>query len=231
MLRSPYGLRPGLHFGPSEGQNVAMRLKHLHRRAASAVGLLVVGAYAGIEVTLDRLGYVTTVFPFLPLAWQQKLVSDPVVIWGAGGCFLIAVILLASVAWKVANIADTAKRSSEKAWEFQGDFATMRDNYQTLVDELRALRTHQESLAAEIRSKYAEIEEVRIEFNMLRENAVTKREFGDAIAEAATGLRGDAEGAAMNVVQNDQYALHGGLKALQREVARIDDALRGAGIK
>jgi hypothetical protein len=119
-----------------------MKMKSMKNRVLTAFGLLIVGTYAGIELTLDRLGYVTTVLPFLPLAWQRALVSDPVVIWATGICFFVAIILLGGVALKVANMAETARKTAQKAWNFEPQFLAFQEEFRTKFAGFESNVTH-----------------------------------------------------------------------------------------
>lgn len=162
-----------------------MRTSNRLLAATGAIGVAIIGF---LDAVLDKLGYATTVAPFLPLAWRQAIVSDPVLIWGAGLLLLIAIALLWSIARDSSKAAKEYRKSNEKAWEFNGEFAGLREDY-------RAIQRNQEELLEQFRKARQQLDALE------RSREQTGQEIQQANAAAIT----EAVNTAVNSAAEQMY--------------------------
>lgn len=206
-----------------------MKLKN---KVLTGLSLLAAGMITGTEVTLDRLGYATTLFPFLPHTWQAAIVSSPVLMWAAVVCFFAAMLLLGSVAWFVAKIAETGRKSNERAWAFDAEFADLRHHYQEVLETLQAIREQQSELTDEIRTKNDNLAGLKaeIETQVEANHSKLSQELQEAVSSETARTREAAETLVSTMIQNDQMQLRSGMKALQRDMEAIEHRLQGKAI-
>lgn len=187
----------------------------------AAGGTIIVGWWLGLEAILDRLGYITFVLPLLPEKWQRALVSDPVLIWVSALLFVISLALLWNIAWSTAKATDTLRESNKKAWKFEAEFASLRDDYAKVVEELQTIHDQQKELLDGVNKRNENIDSMRSDLADMLEHKVQQR-----VDEEYNRLVSDAQAAAMNALQSDQFNSHGRIKALQREIEEIRAKLR-----
>lgn len=114
--------------------------------AASAIAALAIGG----EYALNRLGYATTLFPFIPASWRSAMQTEPYLIYGVGLLLALAIGLLWSVARQTAKAMVDYRSSNDRAWEFNDQFNALRDDYAKIIQDYVDVREGNASLHRKI---------------------------------------------------------------------------------
>lgn len=122
----------------------------LKKRVLAAGSGIIVGIAFVTEYVLERVGYASTIFAFLPPRVRAAIMSEPYLIGFAALLFLAAVALLWSVAWSAAKATTNYRTSNEKAWEFSAKFEELSAKYDETLSFLNEIKQQQQQLTESI---------------------------------------------------------------------------------